>query len=84
MTMKDTLEERFETLGITKYELTRRIVELRGKPGEPTEISKLQSAVSQALRDPDGRRYAAIAELIEAMGGEIIVRWTDYKEVKVL
>lgn len=82
MTMKDILEERFETLGITKYELTRRIVELRGKPGEPTEISKLQSAVSQALREPDGRRYAAIAELIEAMGGEVVVRWKDYREVK--
>ena len=83
MTMKDALDERFEELGITKYELTRRVLELRGQPGEPTEISKLQSAVAKALKEPDGRRYAAIAELVEAMGGEIIIRWTDHKEVKV-
>ena len=83
MTMKDVLDERFGDLGITKYELTRRILELRGKPGEPSEISKLQSSVANALKEPDGRRYAAIAELVEAMGGEIVIRWKDYKEVKV-
>ena len=83
MTIQNVLQERFEDLGITKYELTRRILELRGKSGEPSEISKLQSAVAKALKEPDGRRYSAIAELVEAMGGEIIVRWTDHKEVKL-
>jgi hypothetical protein len=40
--------------------------------------------VTKAVKDPDGRRYSAIAELVDAMDGEIIVRWKDYKEVKVL
>lgn len=83
MTMKEVLDERFDDLGITKYELTRRVLDLRGKPSEPTEIQRLQSAVTKALNEPDGRRYAAIAELVEAMGGEIVIRWKDYKEVKV-
>ena len=83
MTMKEVLYERFDDLGITKYELTRRVLDVRGKPSEPTEIQRLQSAVTKALNEPDGRRYAAIAELVEAMGGEIVIRWKDYKEVKV-
>jgi hypothetical protein len=83
MTMKEVLYERFDDLGITKYELTRRVLDLRGKPSEPTEIQRLQSAVTKALNEPYGRRYAAIAELVEAMGGEIVIRWKDYKEVKV-
>lgn len=83
MTMKDVLDERLGELGITKYELTRKVLELRGQPSDPPEISKLQSAVAKALKEPNGRRYAAIVELVEAMGGEVIIRWKDYKEVKV-
>lgn len=82
--MKDILQDRFEELAISQYELTRRVVELRKREGEETEVSRLQSAVAKALKDPDGRRYRAIAELIQAMGGEIVIRWKDYKEVKVL
>jgi DNA-binding transcriptional ArsR family regulator len=42
----------------TKYELTRRVLDLRGKPSEPTEIQRLQSAVTKALNEPYGRRGA--------------------------
>ena len=84
MNMKDILQKRFEELDISQYELTRRVVELRKNEGEETEVSRLQSAVARALKEPDGRRYRAIAELIQAMGGEIVIRWKDYKEVKVL
>ena len=44
----------------------------------------LQSAISNALKDPDSRRHSAVLELIEVMGGEVVIRWKDYKEVKVL
>jgi hypothetical protein len=84
MTMKDALQERLEELGISLYELTGRVVEKRKESGQDTTIPKLQSAVTKAVKDPDGRRYSAIAELVDAMDGEIIVRWKDYKEVKVL
>ncbi|WP_272066850.1 hypothetical protein [Oscillatoria sp. CS-180] len=81
--MRDILQERLDELDITKYELTRRVVELRKQDGQDTTISKLSSAVTKALEEPDGRRYSAIAELVEAMDGELLVRWKDYKEVKV-
>ena len=83
MSMKDILQERFDELDISQYELTRRVVELRKREGQDTSIPKLSSAVGKALKEPDGRRYRAIAELVEAMGGEIVIRWKDYKEVKV-
>jgi len=46
--------------------------------------NNLQSAVSNALKDPDSRRYSSILELIEAMDGEVVIRWKNYEEVKVL
>jgi len=84
MSMKEILQDRFDELGISGYELTRRVVELRTEAGEETSIDKLKSSVAKTLKDPDGRRYSAIAEVIEAMGGEIFVRWKDYKDVKAL
>ena len=34
------------------------MLDLRGKPSEPTEIQRLQSAVTKALNEPYGRRGA--------------------------
>jgi Cdc6-like AAA superfamily ATPase len=84
MNMQEILQERFKQLGINNSELTRRVVELRKKEGEDTTVRNLQTAVAKALKEPDSRRYSAISELVEAMGGEIVIRWKDYEEVKVL
>jgi len=82
--MKDLLQQRFEELGISQAELARRIAKKRQKPGENVDPNNLQSAVSNALKDPDSRRYSSILELIEAMDGEVVIRWKNYEEVKVL
>lgn len=77
--MKELLQQRFQELGISQAELARRIAEKRNldKP------ENIQSAVYNALKDPDSRKYSAILELIEAMDGEVVIRWKDYREVKV-
>ncbi len=82
--MKDVLQQRFEELGISQAELARRIAKKRQKPGENLDPNNLQSAVSNALKDPDSRRYSSILELIEALDGEVVIRWKNYEEVKVL
>ena len=84
MDMKAALQKRIEDLGISQSELTRRVVEQRNSQGQNTTVQNLQSAISKALKEPDGRRYSAIAEIVEAMGGEIIIRWTNFEEVKVV
>jgi ribosome-binding protein aMBF1 (putative translation factor) len=81
--MKDLLQKRFEELGISQAELARRIAEKRQEPGKVVKPDNLQSAISNALKDPDSRRHRAILELIEAMDGEVVIRWKDYKEVKI-
>jgi hypothetical protein len=86
MDIKSALQKRLQDLDISQYELTRRVVEQRNAKNtqdEDTTVQKLQSAVYKALKEPDGRRYSAIAEIVEAMGGEIVIRWTNVEEVKV-
>lgn len=76
--MRDLLQQRFEELGISQAELARRVAEKR----QNVKPDNLQSAISNALKDPDSRRYSAILEIVEAMGGEVVIRWKDYREVK--
>ena len=82
--MKDLLQRRLEELGITQAELARRIAKKRQEPGKDIDPNHLQSAISNAIKDPSSRRYSAILELIEAMDGEVVIRWKNYDEVKVL
>lgn len=78
--MKDVLQERLDELGITKYELSKRIAEKRGSDKATT----VSSIVAKTFDSPEGRRYSNIAEIVEAMGGEIVIRWKDYREVKAM
>ena len=76
MTMKEILEERLNDLGITRYELAKRIAEKRGKK----KVTDVSSMVSNTLDSPENRRYSNIAEIVEALGGDIVIRWHSVEE----
>lgn len=79
MNLKEVLNERLDELGITKYELSKRITEKRGG-GKVTDVSSL---VSKTLDVPDNRRFCNVSEVVEALDGEIVIRWHDIKEKKL-
>lgn len=76
MSMKDILEERVNDLGITRYELSKRIAENRGNK----KVTDVSSMVTNTLDSPDRRRYSNIAEIVEALGGDIVIRWHSVDE----
>jgi rubrerythrin len=70
MEMKDILEERLEELGISKYEVAKRIAEKEGK--KPTAVS---TRVLSTFEDPGNRKYANLLEVIEVLGGRVVVEF---------
>lgn len=82
MEMKEILTERMAKLGYSKYRLTKEICKLRAQDGKVAPVSKYQSSVRQALDDPDMVKHYIVEDLIKAMGGEIIIRWTNHEDVK--
>lgn len=76
MDLKEVLNERLNELGITKYELSKRIAEKRGG----SKVTDVSSLVSKVFEAPDNRRFGNISEVIEALDGEIIVRWYNIQE----
>lgn len=70
MEMKDILEERLKELGISKYEVAKRIAEKEGK--KPTAVS---TRVLSTFEDPESRKYANLLEVIEVLGGRVVVEF---------
>ena len=75
MSMKDVLEDRLKDLGITKYEVAKRVAEVRGK-----KVGDVTSSVNNVLSGPERRRYDNLAEVVTALGGEIVIRWHSIEE----
>ena len=74
--MKEILEKRIQDLGITPYEVAKRVAESRGKE-KATDVS---ATVNNVLKSPERRRYDTLAEVIKALGGDIIIRWHSVEE----
>ena len=74
--MKEILTERLEELGISRYELSRRLAAHRGLSA-PTSVSTM---VNNAFDNPDSRTYGNIADIIKVMGGEVVIRWHTVDE----
>ncbi|MEO0644801.1 MAG: hypothetical protein AAFZ17_01395 [Cyanobacteria bacterium J06650_10] len=73
--MKDLLDERLKYLGITKYEVAKRVAKVRGK-----KVGDVTSSVANVLSGPERRRFDNLAEVIRALDGEIVVRWHTTEE----
>lgn len=82
MDMKDILTERMAKLGYSQYRLTKEICKLRAQDGKVPPVSKYQSSVRQAIAEPNMVKFYIIEDLIKAMGGEVIIRWTNHEDVK--
>lgn len=79
MDLKDILTERLIELGITKYELSKRIAEKRGSD----KVTDVSSLVSNILDTPEKRRFSNVSEVIEALDGEIVIRWHNIHEQRL-
>jgi hypothetical protein len=81
MDRKETYQRRLEELGWTEYRLVQEIVRLRQARGEDTKLTSIQSSINKALKEPNGRATYINDDIVEALGGETVIRWKTYSEV---
>lgn len=74
---------RMEQLGWSEYRLCQEIVKLRQARGEETTLQKLQSSINKALKEPEGRATYINDDIVSALGGEFVIRWKQFEEVKL-
>jgi hypothetical protein len=81
MDRKETYQRRLEELGWTEYRLVQEIVKLRQARGEDVKLTSIQSSINKALKEPNGRATYINDDIVEALGGETVIRWKTYSEV---
>ncbi|KAM3093200.1 hypothetical protein ACKFKF_29695 [Phormidesmis sp. 146-12] len=72
-----------DSLGWTAYQLAQEVAKLRQGRGEDTNRTKIQSSIDRALKEPDGRASYINDDIVKALGGEIVIRWQSFEEVKL-
>ena len=74
---------RMEQLGWTEYRLVQEIVKLREARGLKASITSIQSSINKALKEPEGRATYINDDIVAALGGEFVIRWRQFEEVKL-
>ena len=72
--MHEILQERLQKLGISKYAIAK---ELAGPGGNPKALT---TRIGKTMTDPKNRVFSNVEDVIKAMGGEIVIRWTSMDE----
>jgi hypothetical protein len=80
--VKSLLTQRLTQLGLNPFQLASKIADLRGrKDGKEHSAKALASSIRQVLNNPLKTRVDKLAEIVDALDGEIVVRWKKYKVV---
>lgn len=80
MSMKQVIEERLTDLSMNSYQLALKIAEERGTPEKGRDLS---TQMSRLVGNPDGSKLKSVVEVVEALGGKLVIQWQDVKEVEV-
>lgn len=74
MELSEMLEDRLKERELSKYALAKILSEMDGSGKAPNQYT---SRLAKVFDDPKGRIFANLEEVIKALGGEIVIRWTD-------
>lgn len=89
---KAVLQDRLQELGWSTYKLAQEVGKIRSEVwgDEIKNPRSLVSALDKALENPDVSSVKTIEAMVRAMGGEMVIRWTEtetivtgHREVKV-
>ena len=77
MQLSEVLEQRLKEKGLTKYAIAKHLAESEGKGKDPRAFT---TRVGKVIKDPKGRVFANLEQIVNLLGGEIVIRWTDVKD----
>lgn len=77
MEIDEALKQRLAEKGMTQYQLAKKIAKLDGTGRPPSSYTGRFAKVFGD--DPKGRTYRNIEEIVRALGGRLLIEWTDTK-----
>jgi hypothetical protein len=76
-------QDRLTELGWTEYRLAQEIAKKRSQQGNPVTTQQIYSAIRKCVNDPANSKQSTNDEIITALMGETVIRWTTYQEIKL-
>ena len=77
MELSEALEKRLQAKGWSKYQLAKKLSELDGTGRPPSSYT---GRFTKVFDDPKGRTYQNIEQIINALGGRLVIQWLDITE----
>ena len=78
--MREVLKNRLDELNINAYKLARRVAKSRGDVSQQRSIS---SQMSRIIENSESSKLSNVREVVEAMGGTIVIRWNKVEEIEI-
>ena len=76
MEINEAIEKRLKERGMTQYQLAQEVAKIDGTGRPPSSYT---ARFQKVFNDPKGRTYKNIEEIIQALGGRLLIEWTDTK-----
>jgi hypothetical protein len=79
----EILKTRFQDLRLTKYELAKRVSDIRASlpGGIRRRPGDLVTSVDGVIKNPNTSQFKNVEAVVKAMGGELFIRWENTEQV---
>lgn len=76
-------QDRLAALGWTEYRLAQEIAKQRSEQGNSVTAQQIYSSIRKCVNDPANCKQAINDDIVTALMGETVIRWTTYQEIKL-
>lgn len=76
-------QERLKQLNWSEYRLAQEVAKLRTERNAPATAQQIYSSIRKCIADPGNCKQSINDDIVAALEGETLIRWTTYQEVKL-
>jgi hypothetical protein len=81
---KEILKRRMEVLGLKPWQITKIYSRIRAQRyGDLDDPRRYSNTINKAMENPDKSSIQTIQALVEALDGELVIRWNKREEVLI-
>jgi hypothetical protein len=81
---KEILKKRMEVLGLKPWQITKIYSRIRAQRyGDLDDPRRYSNTINKAIENPDKSSIQTIQALVEALDGELVIRWNKREQVLV-
>lgn len=78
---QNIFKNRLEELGISVYELSKRVADIRNSEGEDVQHRSLINGLRRAVENPKTAKVETFLLIMKALDGELSTKWETTRQI---